>query len=110
MALQILTNATWDMNHNGFLAKLKIVTNAAGALLAGSTLDNTPIQGIYDANAQKITFLVGTGATARTYTGFLSLQSVNVPPGGQFLAGSFVAFSGPGITPPRTEYPWYATV
>ena len=103
MALLKLGN--WDINGNGFQAKLKISSlDAQGVLLNSLAFDNK-IVGFWDDGARKITFLRVTNAadpsTFQVYTGYLMDD-------GKTLAGSFEAFTGSGATAERSVFGWFA--
>lgn len=103
-----LPSGCWTVNGNGHVGNLCISLNASGTVTG--TIYNNAIQGYWDEEDRKITFIrtLGSGASSiQVFTGYFYQTST----GNQayVLAGSFEAFSGSGGSPERSVFGWYAT-
>ena len=109
-----LTIAIWNINANGHEGQLNIASVDPQGNLSGTVFGN-PIQGFWDEDAQKITFMRIINASdpslTQIYTGF-RFQNPITPGAGedvtQTLTGFFEAFSGSGATAQSNLFGWFA--
>ncbi len=102
----------WQFNGNGYEGTLKISAIDVNGNVQGSVMGN-PINGFWDEDAQKITFIriidSKDPSTLQFHTGYMFSNGEG---SGKVytLAGSFEGFSGTGAKAQRTTYGWYARI